>query len=106
MSKIPTTEEILKRNIPKEYVEKGFSYGDLYPHWIYNAMIEFAKLHVEAALKAASEQANMFGETQHNNNAPDRTEDFIYVVDSNGPDYGYVVNKESILEAYPLDNIK
>lgn len=91
-----------------EYVEKDITTGK----HLYSAReaiefgIKFAKLHVEVALKEASEQANMFGETQHNNNAPDRTEDFIYVVDSNGPDYGYVVNKKSILEAYPLDNIK
>lgn len=53
-----------------------------------SAMIEFAKLHVEAALKAASENAEAIAE----------------------PDYRggewYLVNKESILNAYPLENIK
>ncbi len=73
---------------------------------ICKAFIEFAKLHVEAALEAASEKANMFGETQHSNNAPDVYEDFVYVSNPNGADYGYRVNKESILNAYPLDNIK
>jgi len=69
-------------------------------------MIEFAKLHVEAALEEASKKANMLGVTQHNNNAPDVYEDFIYVSNDNGPDYGYTVNKESIINAYPLENIK
>lgn len=68
--------------------------------------ISFAKLHVEAALKKASENANMLGITQHNNQAPNQIEDFVYVTDSNGPDYGYEVNKDSILNAYPLENIK
>ena len=48
------------------------------------AMIEFAKMHVEAALKAAAENAEV-----------------------NIPDYGdYEVDEESILNAYPLENIK
>jgi hypothetical protein len=29
----------------------------------------------------------------------------VYVVDSNGPDYGYRVNKDSILQAYDLNSI-
>ena len=48
------------------------------------AMIEFAKLHVEAALKEASEEA------------------YVEVLDYND----YEVNKQSILDAYPLENIK
>ena len=52
---------------------------------IVQAMIEFAKLHVEAALKAASENA--------------QTEC------DEGGELGFV-NKETILDAYPLTNIK
>jgi hypothetical protein len=48
-------------------------------------MIEFAKLHVEAALKAASEDAH--------------TKDVPYTDDVE-------VDKDSILNAYPLENIK
>ncbi len=48
-------------------------------------MIEFAKLHVEAALKAASEEAH--------------TKDVPYTDDVE-------VDKKSILGAYPLKNIK
>jgi len=47
--------------------------------------IEFAKLHVEAALKAASEDAH--------------TKDVPYTDDVE-------VDKDSILNAYPLENIK
>jgi hypothetical protein len=50
-NKIPTAEEFLKReNLPTDILS-----GDD----INYAMIEFAKLHVEAALKEASEDANM-----------------------------------------------
>lgn len=51
---------------------------------------------IEKTLDNAADKANMLGVTQHNNNAPDVTDEFIYVVDNNGPDYGYTVNKESI----------
>lgn len=46
-----------------------------------NAMIEFAKYHVEQALKYASEEAVTIN-------------------------YGQNVSKDSILDAYPLENIK
>lgn len=50
-------------------------------------MIEFAKLHVKAALKAASEDAEGVDG------------DDYYVPNSS-------INKQSILQAYPLTNIK
>ena len=47
--------------------------------------IEFAKMHVEAALKEASEKATVYA-------------------DEGG--YSEFVDEQSILNAYPLDNIK
>jgi hypothetical protein len=74
-NQIPTAEQFLSRD------ESGvFNEAD-----ITQAMIEFAKLHVEAALKAASE------------NAQTECDD--------GGELGFV-NKETILDAYPLNNIK
>jgi len=55
-------------------------------------MIEFAKMHVEAALKAASEQAT--NETDYHWNG----EDEVPVTGD--------MDKFSILNAYPLTNIK
>ena len=52
---------------------------------VQEAMIEFTKLHVEAALKAAASDAH--------------TKDVPYTDDVE-------VDKESILNAYPLENIK
>ena len=59
---------------------------------IKNAMIEFAKLHVEAALKNASENFKM------------KIKDDVYELDMN--DDWMEVDKNSILNAYPLENIK
>jgi hypothetical protein len=63
---IPTAEEILNKHLVPA-----------------NAMIEFAKLHVEAALYIASERADLTDNSS-----------FPYV------------DKESILKSYPLDKIK
>ena len=64
----------------KEFFDKG-NFNN-----VTDMLIEFAKLHVEQALKEASENA-----------------DTIYRGDSFGD---YIVDKDSILNAYPLENIK
>jgi hypothetical protein len=68
---IPTAEKFLRG--------KPFSIES-----IHSNMIQFAKLHVEAALKAASEDVEL--ETYGS--------------------FGNSVNKDSILNAYPIENIK
>ena len=80
MSKIPTAEEFYKQT-----TGCTINHGD-----VKTAMIEFAKLHVEAALKAASEKA---------------TSSAFYSPDNDGT-YDSSVHKSSILNAYPLENIK
>lgn len=77
MSEIPTAEE--------------FYNDDLTP---LQNMIEFTKSHVKAALKAASENAEM---------SPDQNQDFR-LQNCNCTDY--IINKESILNAYSLELIK
>jgi len=59
------------------------------------AMIEFAKLHVEAALKAASEKVKCGLEYSHHEG---EFEDI--------PVYEATVDEKSILNAYPESNIK
>jgi hypothetical protein len=77
-----TAEEKLKANFYNgSFIE--IHSGDLED--IENLMIEFAKLHVEAALKAAAKKY--------------RHDEFNY---SNNPWY----IEDSILNAYPLDKIK
>ena len=74
MEKIPTAEEFAKNNHPMK----------TYPvDW--DIMIKFAKLHVTAALKEASEKALVYA-------------------DEGG--YSEYVDEKSILDSYSLDNIK
>jgi len=81
MKNLPTAQEFLGKNI--DYVLEKDCKED-----VEQAMIEFAKLHVEAALKEASENAK--------------------IIDV-GIDYSiikWVADKDSILNSYPLENIK
>ena len=80
MSKIPTAKLILTGKETYELEYPTVSKSDAL-----ESMIEFAKLHVEAALKEASEKANLkYGETPG-------TEE---------------IDKNSILKSYSLENIK
>ena len=82
MSKIPTVEEFLKG--------RPWKNGMNLQERIHESMIEFAKLHVEAALKEASENAFI------TNHKPTLDDDRFYKK----------IDKNSILNAYPLTNIK
>ncbi len=66
---------------------------------IEEALIEFARLHVEAALKAASDKALVL-DMQEKDTAE------IMGVSSEYGDYNFTVDKSSILNSYSLDNIK
>ena len=94
MSKIPTAEEILiKESILLKTIEESGNFPlnltrDTHigtAKDIKKAMIEFAKLHVEAALKEANRKVIV-----------------TYYYDEGG----IRVNKDSILNAYPLNLIK
>ena len=72
-------------------------------------MIDFAKLHVTEALKAASEQAMWSSESEETYFGADK--DNYHFIDTDGagdPCTGFIVsvNKDSILNAYNLNNIK
>ncbi len=84
MSKIPTAEDVLKKYIPGfSPTEKGLA-TEKRAMKVIPAMIEFAKLHVTAALEVAA------------NNAKWEWRDY------EDP----IITKSSILNAYPLTNIK
>ena len=79
-NKIPTAEEFLiKENLPTDILS-----GDD----INYAMIEFAKIHVKAALKKAAHKSQCYNKSKFPG------------------DENWVVDIESILNAYPLTNIK
>lgn len=69
-----TAEEFLLKHVKNPDLTSNFE----------NIIVEFAKLHVKAALDAASEEA------------------YVEVLDYSD----YEVNKQSILNAYSLENIK
>jgi len=77
-NKIPTALEFCNESL-------GFEeYGTNVPYF----MIEFAKLHVERALKAAAENANAYNKPKFKG------------------DVNPAVDLDSILNSYPLENIK
>ena len=86
-----TAEEFLKNfNEEENNIDKLY-----YDSYVKKAMIKFAKMHVQEALKQASEKADA---------------DFTYLGDDLkeiGAEYIEVyIIKDSILNAYPLDLIK
>jgi hypothetical protein len=81
MSKIPTAEEVMQNHLdPHDCLRVSKCYD-----MTLDAMKEFAKLHVEAALKEASEKAKI-----------DKSVTFGWEK----------VDRPSILKSYPLENIK
>jgi hypothetical protein len=90
MKTLPTAEEFY---IQLSFMPNHHQLG----HDIKTAMIEFAKLHVEKALKEASEKVVMYDANDIDNPEEDET----------GMPYEYyIVDKNSILNAYSLTNIK
>ena len=90
MEKIPTAEEILN---DKVYITKD-GIEDVHDSLstVADVMIEFAKLHVEAALKEASEKATMIKIDE-----ADIGDITVYIKD---------VDRKAILNIYPITNIK
>lgn len=68
----------------EEFAERDGSHIMGYPVLTINQAIQFAKLHVKEALKVASEKAEIEYSSRKD----------------------FEINKESILNSYPLDNIK
>lgn len=75
-----------------------FSNPDKYQEAV-QCMIEFAQMHVERALKKASEEANVRYQDGH-------TKEISYRKHIQISTESMSVHKESIINAYPLSNIK
>jgi hypothetical protein len=89
-NKIPTSEEFAERNqYDLESHDEG-GYLGIDTKIFAENLIEFAKLHVEAALKEASEKVSLT--------------DFAYEFLQEGA-YD-AIDKDTILNSYSLDNIK
>ena len=86
MKKLPTAEEMLKSNYLLIENDKTC---EAHTHLVVKQMQEYAKLHVQAALESAAEKVKTKKEDWC-----DKDENFM------------CVDKQSILNAYPLDNIQ
>lgn len=88
MSKIPTAEEFGTNKLPRgiDYWHKEFN----------EMMIEFAKFHVQEALKKASEEAKIIQKVKKNVHELSMMDDWMDTF----------VDKNSILNAYLDENIK
>ena len=105
MEKIPTAEEVIDKMV------KFASVNDTINCTVYSlsqVMIEFARMHVEAALKQASEKATWKYESFDTYFGDSRNFDFIDTDGAGDPSTGHnvFVDKDSILNSYPLTNIK
>ena len=80
----------------QEFLDISFGENKAVRSKITKAMIEFAKLHVQEALKQASEKSLM----------KDVNEDCHYEDEEGNFPEIYFINKDSILNAYNLNNIK
>ena len=106
MEKLPTAQELGN----KLYQPIGMNCNE----FAIKLAIEFAKLHVEAALEAASEEAklkhNYHDEVYDSNYCDKVNAEFCSLrTDGDGMPYGadlLNIDKESILNSYPLTNIK
>ena len=107
MNKIPTAEDILiKESILLKTIEESGNFPlnltrDTHigtAKDIKKAMIEFAKLHVEAFRKEVSENVSLIKECGKENSLNCNAVFCRSCLD--------IINKDSILNAYPLTNIK
>lgn len=88
MSMLPTAEDFLQDHLQiSHFFNEKYEKMTCFSDDVQQAMIEFAKLHVEAALKEASENVEIEDYDEHGQYSPS-------------------INKYSILNSYPLSNIK
>jgi len=101
MAEIPTAESVIRKQFCEGEFDEimGYLNNSIEPD-ITQAMIEFAKMHVEAALKEASRKAYV----EYVDLKTKRIFDYTDVLIDDG--IGADVNKKSILNSYPLTNIK
>ena len=100
-NKIPSAEELAK------ILESDSGYDILIDYIKFTSFVatEFAKLHVKAALEAATEKAYIDTFSKNRNHRwVKMPEEFEF--DPTNFEHKYVVNKKSILSAYPEKLIK
>ena len=107
-TKIPTSEDFLIQQLKdagftEDYIKMMFRLNKDSTSSYIECLQNFAKLHVQAALKAASEKAQIAGRWGSDK---EWKSDEINTTDADGDWILLRPFKDSILTAYPLDNIK
>lgn len=99
--KIPTAKEFINLKQDELRAETGKGVVE-------QLMTEYAKLHVEAALKAASEKAESMSKPYFEATDEEKLKGIsVYLNEEDDIPYDTVFpDKESILSAYPLTNIQ
>jgi hypothetical protein len=97
---IPTAEEFVRQFRKTNPIAQAESIE----HWMGQYCIEFAKMHVEAALKAASEEVTLIKDLGEDDEGNFICEKLKTYNDEEG--YPIYIDEKSILNAYPLNNIK
>lgn len=103
---IQTAEEILEKN---EYLVRVETDSSLIKSPYIRAMIEFAKFHCEAQAKEIVDKCLINRDPTGEGELSESCSDKSFEGDLGYEDYipvNYTINKESILNAYPLNNIK
>lgn len=94
----------------QELIEKNWhSISEISTIEVENLMIEFAQYHVKQALSCAASKATMdldYPEPYEDSNETGLTFVCATEMDRNGEDGTVEINKDSILNAYPLSQIK
>lgn len=93
MSKIPTAKQFFNSKADKLESDRN----DI-PEWMIDESINFAKLHVTAALKAAEEKVHLSSYSGENCGKSG-------LQYSNHTSFVVEIDKQSILTAYPSENI-
>lgn len=112
MSKIPTVEEFFKKYSDNTSLSEGHYDYLVEKDSFKEAMIEFAKLHCEAQLKAILEKVRVREDELNPRNTEKVKSTYIgieFEADKGYEDYcpyKYTVDKNSIINAYDLNNIK
>jgi hypothetical protein len=105
MSKIPTADKLFIEEYKKLVATNKNFYGDIDEESLEFA-VKIANIHalnhVQAALEAAANKANLLVSNRLNSH----TQSYVTVYNEEGPDETCTVNKDSILNAYPSSLIQ
>ena len=101
---IPTAEEFLKQCFEGYHPSQYKDLHDVQKERAEYAIIEYAKLHVEAALKAAELNVKLLVDNNEEYRELDEAEDLLNYYECGSDTVR--VSSSSILNSYPLNNIK